>query len=144
MGGHGVRGLGRVKPFNPESPSLAACGAVWLQRRTDARPTRFPIRHRQPHKGMFLFGFEGIDDLTKLEEWIPSEVSVEQDGVPRSEDELYHFEAIGLEVQTTDGVVVGTIIEVMPLPANDVWIIEAKDDPKREILVPVVDAIIVS
>lgn len=142
VAGHGVRGLGRVKPYNPDSPALASCEAVWLQRRRDDRPTRFTVRHRQPHKRMFLLGFEGIDDLTTLEAWLPSEVSIEMSTVPRRDDELYHFEAIGLEVRTTDDAVVGTVTEVMPLPGNDVWVIAAQDDPKREILVPVVDAIV--
>ena len=45
--GHGVRGLARIKPFNPESPALAACEDVWLKRRDEDRPTRFSRGRRR-------------------------------------------------------------------------------------------------
>lgn len=103
------------------------------------------MRESRPHKRIFLVGLEGIDDLTALEPWFKSEVSVEQSCVPApAAGELYHFEAIGLKVMTVEGSVVGHIREVMPLPANDVWVVEARDEDQsnREILIPVVADIV--
>lgn len=134
-----------MKPYNPDSPTLADCDTVWLKRRGDAAPTKFAVRESRPHKRIFLVSLEGIDSLTALEPWFKSEVSVERSSVPApNEGELYHFEAIGLEVTTVDGDVVGRIREVMPLPANDVWVVETKEDgkPSREVLIPVVSDIV--
>ena len=113
-----------------------------LPRRGDDRPTRFDVTQAQPHKRMFLVGLEGIDSLDTLQPWFKSEVFVERSTLPEADDgEIYHFEAIGLSVQTLDGETVGTVREVMPLPANDVWVVEA-GSPAREVLIPVVGEIV--
>lgn len=131
-----------MKPYNPDSPSLATCSELWLKRRGDDAPTRFDVTQAQPHKRMFRVGLEGIDSLTALEPWLKSEVFIERSSLPEADEgEIYHFEAIGLSVQTLDGTIVGTVREVMPLPANDVWVVEASSPP-REVLIPVVGEIV--
>ena len=139
-----MRGLARVKPFNPDSPALRDCEAVWLKRRADEHATRFEVTQSQKHKQVFLVGLAGIQSLNDLEPWMKSEVSIESATVPDAgEGELYHFEAIGLMVRTTDGEVVGKVVEVMPLPSNDLWVVESSGGGSaREVLIPVVGAIV--
>lgn len=93
---------------------------------------------------MFLLGLEGIGSLNDLEPWLRSEVLIPTSAIPDpGEGELYHFEAIGLTVRTTDGATVGRVVEVMPLPASDLWVVESSPDGVgREILIPVVGAIV--
>lgn len=134
-----------MKPYNPESPTLSDCKVLWLKRPSDKAPTRFKVTQSRPYKRIFLVGLEGIDSLTALEAWFKSEVSVERSTLPEAEDgELYHFEAIGLSVRTVDGESVGTIREVMSLPANDLWVVDVPrlGKPPREVLIPVVSAIV--
>jgi len=133
-----------VKPFNPDSPSLATCEEVWLARPNDETPTRFGVTQSRPHKRVFLVGLQGIESLDDLEPWLRSEVSVRASTLPEvREGEIYHFEALGLQVKTTSGEVVGKVIEVIPLPASDLWVVESSGDGSpREILIPVVDPIV--
>lgn len=144
VAGHGVRGLARVKPHNPDSPALAGCTAVWLKPRTADRATRFDVKRVQAYKKLFLVGLDGIDSLNDLEPWFRSEVSVEMSTVPEAEGgEFYHFEVIGLTVKTVDGEAVGKIIEVLAHPGNDLWVLESVGaGPLREILIPVVGEIV--
>ena len=144
VAGHGVRGLARVKPFNPDSPALAGCSEVWLKRRGEDQLTRFEVTQVRPYKRLFLMGLRGIDSLTDLEPWFRSEVLLEMSAVPEPEEgEVYHFEVMGLTVKTVDGEAVGKIVDVMALPANDVWVLESiGDGPLREILIPVAPQIV--
>lgn len=133
-----------MKPYNPGSPALANSEELWLKRRSDSEPTRFEVEHARPYKKIFLVGLVGIDSLTALEPWFKSEISVDRATLPSlSEEELYDFEAIGLEVRTIGGETVGIIREVMPMPAGDVWVVEAtRNGSLREILVPVAEPIV--
>jgi len=146
VAGHGVRGLARVKPFNPSSPTLATCDRVWLSHAPSGRRQEFRVRENRRHRGHFLLGFEGIDSLNDLEPWIGSAVEADVACVPAAtDDEIYHFEAVGLEVRTTSGERLGTVVEVMALPAQDVWVIDRGPGAParaRELLLPVAPEIV--
>lgn len=147
VGGHGVRGLARVKPFNPTSPTLTTCDRIWLAHAASGRRESFRIRENRRHKGHFLLAFEGIDSLNDLQPWIGSSVEADADRVPPpGESELYHFEVIGLEVRTVAGDVLGRVVDVMSLPAQDVWVVHGTapgEDRPREMLVPAAQSIVV-
>jgi len=145
VAGHGVRGLARVKPFSARSPALEASDHAWL---VDAagRRRRFAIVECRPHKGVYLVGFEGIDSLDALQPWIGSAIEIPvADLPPPGEGEIYHHEAIGLEVRTTDGRRVGTVAGVETMPGNDCWVVRTDPDAEghtRDCLVPAVAPIL--
>jgi len=145
VAGHGVRGLARVKPFNPRSSALASADRVFL---VDAsgRRARFAIVECRPHKGMYLVGFEGLDSLDALLPWIGSSLEIPVAELPPpGEGEIYHHEAIGLEVRTPDGHRVGTVAAVETMPGNDCWVVRTDPDAEgrvRDCLVPAVAPIL--
>jgi 16S rRNA processing protein RimM len=140
VAGHGVRGLGRVKPFHAGSPTLANASHLWLHH-PDGRRSRFAVVDLKPHKRILLVHFEGIDSLTALEPWIGSIIEIERDQLPAvADDEFYAFEAIGLSVFTTGGERLGEIRETLDLPANDVWVVAKPDG--RELLIPVIKEVV--
>jgi 16S rRNA processing protein RimM len=97
----------------------------------------------RPHRGLFLARLARITTLDALLPWMQSRVDVDRADLPSlGEGEIYHFEAIGLEVRTVSGETVGTIVEIMALPANDVWVVRGSDEHGRELLVPAVGTII--
>lgn len=134
-----------MKPFNPTSPTLTTCDRIWLVHERSGRRASFRIRENRRHKGHFLLAFEGIDSLNALEPWIGSSVEAEADLVPEaSAGEVYHFEVVGLDVRTVAGETLGTVDEVMALPAQDVWVIRGPgpDGKPREILLPAVEPVV--
>ena len=147
VAGHGVRGLARVKAFNPTSPTLATCDRIWLAHAASGRRESFRIRENRRHKGYFLLGLEGIDSLNALQPWIGSSVEADADRVPApAEGEVYHYEVIGLEVRTVAGEVLGSVVDVMSLPAQDVWVVHGTPpgaDKVREVLLPAAESVIV-
>jgi 16S rRNA processing protein RimM len=142
-----VRGLARVKPFNPNSPTLTTCDRIWLTHEASGRRASFRIRENRRHKGHFLLAFDGIESLNDLQPWIGSSVEADADRVPPpGESELYHFEVLGLEVRTVAGDVLGRVVDVMSLPAQDVWVVHAitgGSERPREILLPAAQSIVV-
>jgi 16S rRNA processing protein RimM len=135
-----------VKPFNPTSPTLTTCDRIWLVHERSGRRASFRIRENRRHKGHFLLAFEGIDSLTALEPWIGSSVEVDAALVPvAGAGEVYHFEVVGLEVRTVTGETLGTVSEVLDMPAQDVWVIHGSfggDGKPREILLPAVEPVV--
>ncbi len=151
LGGHGVRGLARVKSFNADSPVLLEASEVDLVSPGGARQS-FRVLRRQPHRDQVLLGFAGIDSLDALEPWLGATVEIAASELPPAgEGQLYHFEAIGLRVETTTGNVIGTVVEVLTLPAHDVWRVRRADTTPAEhadearaddVLIPLVGAIV--
>jgi len=146
VAGHGVRGLARIKPFNPDSPTLLSAAELWLSSRDGSSRRRFAVGERRRHRGLWLLGFAGIDSLDALAPWIGGTVAVAATELPPPGDAtLYQFQAIGLEVRTLDGRVVGRVAEVMSLPASDVWVVRCGGSDAtstQEHLIPVVGAIV--
>lgn len=147
VAGHGVRGLARVKPFNTRSPALEASDRVVVADPAGRRRD-FEIVECRPHKGLYLMGFDGIDSLDALEPWIGSSVGIPTAELPPpGEGEIYHHEAIGLEVRTPDGRRVGTVAGVETMPGNDLWVVRTDPDAEghcRDCLVPAVAPILAS
>lgn len=149
VAGHGVRGMARVKPFNPGSPTLRTSSEVWVADRSASTRRRMRVRECRPHQGLFLIRFEGIDSLDDLEPWIGGQIEVDRHVLPAPEEgEVYHHEVVGIEVRTTGGEPIGVVVEVMALPANDVWVVRdpagagADGKAAREWLIPAVAPIV--
>jgi 16S rRNA processing protein RimM len=146
VAGHGVRGLARIRPFNPQSATLPRCAKLWLMPPGGSEPTCFRVSACRPHGNVFLVQLDGVASLNELEPWIGSQVEVPAESLPAaSAGEVYHFEAIGLSVCTGDGTEVGVVVDVMALPANDVWVVRPRDaEPSTtaEALIPVVAPIV--
>ena len=135
VGAHALRGWVRVRPYQMPAPSLTAGRQVLLEqdgRRRDARVT-----HAAPHgRGFVLLGLEGVADRTAAEALRGAVVLVRRADLPAlEEDEYWHDEVVGFDVETLDGTVVGTIAGVMSNGLHDVLEVRAGD---REYLIPVV------
>ena len=83
---------------------------------------------------------EGIDDRNKAEELIKAILLVNADSkdLPAEEDAWYDHQLTGLNV-VRDGVVIGQVIRVEHLPAQDRLVVKFED---REVFVPFVKAIV--
>jgi 16S rRNA processing protein RimM len=129
---HGTRGELRVRPFNPRSTLLRAGASVML-RRGDETQQRY-VRSVRPHKHFLLLTLDGCDSMTAAQALIGSEVCVlEADLPPPGPDEIYHYQLIGMTVATTAGRELGTIVEVLTTPSNDVCVVRGGG---REHLIP--------
>jgi 16S rRNA processing protein RimM len=87
-----------------------------------------------------LLHFEGIDDREEAARLAGCYLLVPiAETPPLPPGRCYVFELIGLAVTTEEGRVLGSIVEVVENPANDVWVARG---PSGEFLIPAVDAIV--
>ncbi len=128
---HGIRGdLGvDIRTDEPER-RFAPGSSVIAGTRT------LTIVSTRQHSGRLIVRFDGVNDRTAAETLHGTvlEAEVTADELPEDPEEFYDHQLIGLEVRTGD-TVIGTITQVIHLPAQDTLAVKAGE---REILIPFV------
>lgn len=130
---HGVRGDLFVEPFTDEPDNRFADGAV-LETSDGQQVT---VATSKWHSGRLVIHFVGVDDRTVAEglRGLELTVDVDPDELPEDPDEYYDHQLVGMQV-VCDGEVIGTISEIIHLPAQD--LIAVKRDGLDEALIPFV------
>lgn len=133
---HGLRGEVTVHVRTDEPERRFVPGATL---RVGGRARR--LASLRWHSGTLLLAFEGDTDRTAAEALRGQEiwVDVPADEAPAAEGEYWDRQLVGLQVLDAQGSVVGTIGEVLHLPAHDVLVVRT---PGGERLVPFVSEIV--
>ncbi len=127
---HGIAGAVRVKAFTARPESLGDYGPLAT---ADGRELR--IRALRPAGSVVVVHFEGISNRNAAEALNGTDLFVPRDRLPApQEEEYYHADLIGLEVVTSDGAAVGTVIGVPNYGAGD--LIEIARAKGNTLLVP--------
>lgn len=129
-------------------------GDVFIDLRTDEPGRRFvegatvlvggrpmELSRVRWNRGRLVVAFAGQPDRTAVEKLTGALITarVAADEVPSEPDEYFDRQLVGLEVLDHSGAVVGTVAEVLHLPAQDVLQIDAGG---QERLVPFVSALV--
>lgn len=136
----GVKGdvLVDVLTDEPERRLVPGADLLIMDERRSLR-----VESARAHGGRLCLHFEGVDDRTAAESLTGLLLEIERASDERPEDpeEFYDDALIGLEVLTEGGDRVGTVVEVLHLPGQDVLAVRASDDGP-EVLVPFVAEIV--
>ena len=101
---------------------------------------RYPLEAVRPHKGVLLVKLEGVEDRDAAEELRGMLVQVPmEDAVPLEEGEYYHFQLIGVDVETETGEWLGRVADVIATGAADVFVVRG---PRGEVLLPAIEDVI--
>jgi 16S rRNA processing protein RimM len=99
------------------------------------------VRSVRPHRGRFIVRIEGCEDRDTAERWRDAEVFLSfGDAEPLGEHEYYHWQIIGLTVQTEEGARLGRLEQIIETGANDVYLVRA--DTGKEMLLPAIESVI--
>lgn len=110
---------------------------VFLEGKTIVEATVTSVKS---HKNSVLMRFEGVDTRNAAEELIGRFVSLhEAELVQLPEQTYFQFDIIGMRVFTEDNCFLGTVAEIIPAPANDIWRVEGE----KEFLLPAIGNVIV-
>lgn len=91
-------------------------------------------------KRRVILKFSTVTNRTEAEALRGALITIPRHQCLQLEDGSYYiFELIGLRVVTTTGVAVGELIQVMDMPANDVYVVRAET---REYLIPAISDVI--
>jgi len=91
-------------------------------------------------KGGFAVSLAHIKSVTDAQQIVGGYIAVPENEVPAlGKDTWYHYEIIGIEVFTTDGMCLGKIEDILTTGSNDVYIVR---DNEREYLIPAIRDVI--
>jgi len=93
----------------------------------------YRVRSAKRHKGAVLLGLEGVDTIEKAESFKGSVVMANKESFKKQADEYFWFELLGLEVYCEGGLYVGRLSQIIPTPANDIYVVTKG---QREYLIP--------
>lgn len=140
---HGLKGAFKVELYTDDPDARFVPGAAFTLQVPESSPwhrktiTLREFRWMNSHPVAF---FEGIDDRTAAEELIRAILWVDHDTAAPSneEDAWYDHQLVGLQA-LRDGEVIGRIVRVDHLPAQDLLIVKTA---AGDVMVPFVAAIV--
>jgi len=144
---HGLKGALKLELYTDDPDGRFVPGAAFTLQVPEASPwhgktvTVREFRWMNSHPVVF---FDGVDDREGAETLVRAILWIDQDDSDEApeDDAWYDHQLVGLDV-VRDDQVVGRVVRVDHLPAQDLLIIRpVGDDDEREILVPFVKAIV--
>lgn len=132
---HGVRGEVKVFPTTDDVTRFKKLKEVILV--TEKTEKVLKITSVKFFKQFAILKFEGIDTLNDVEVYKGASLYVDRkNAVKLQKDEYFIADLIDLKVVDENGNELGTLIEVMPTGANDVYIV--KNAEGKELLFPAI------
>jgi 16S rRNA processing protein RimM len=136
---HGVRGKIKVAYFGTDPGRFPHTLKIFIKNNLGT-PEPYEVVELTPQPPRLILRLKGIDRVEEMEHLIGKEIFVPKEDLPRTEEgEYYWYEIIGMEVETEKGRRLGTVKEIFPTGANDVYVVQGR---RREILLPATDRVI--
>jgi len=132
---HGVRGEVKVFPTTDDVKRFKKLKKVILD--TGKEHMLLEVESVKFFKQFAILKFKGIDNINDIEKYKGKSLLVDREhAVKLQKDEYFVADMIGMEVYTDDGNLFGTLKEVMPTGANDVYCIDTNEG--QEVLIPAI------
>lgn len=138
---HGVRGKIKVAYFGVDLGRFPLYEKIFIKDNL-GKPELYEVLEVTPQPPRLILKLKGIDRIEETENLIGKEILVPREDFPQPEEgEYYWYEIIGMVVETEKGRRLGTVKEIFPTGANDVYVVEGK---RGEIFLPATDGVILS
>ncbi len=138
---HGIKGEVVVIPITDDVEQFTTLKEIVIQDKQGKRHF-LAIERARFQRDRVILKLATIDDRTAAEHLRGRYIEKRrEDCPPLPEGEFYIFDLIGLNVRTTNDVWLGKLVDVMTLPANDVFVVQGDD---QEYLIPVIKSVIKS
>lgn len=136
---HGIRGEVTVEPRTDEPEERFAPGNVLC---VDGPVQQLTVERVHWHSGRLLVTFEGVVDRNGAEALRGLLLEVERDAAetPDDPEEFYDSALVGCTVVGLDGAPIGSVRDVVHLPAQDLLDVTVSDG--RSVLVPFVEEMV--
>jgi 16S rRNA processing protein RimM len=136
---HGVKGAVRVKPLTDDPKRFTLLKRVFVTFGGTKRQT-LTIQGVQFLNRFVVLRCAEIAGLDQAETYRNAYLQIpREECLPLPAGSFYYFELIGLMAKSMGGEVIGELVDVLPYPANDVYVVRSGD---REILIPAVPDIV--
>ncbi len=137
-----MRGALKIYSYGETLGEQAAGDKLFLNPQTRGKNVALTLTTLRPQGKFWIVQFRECSSMEDAQALLGEEVFVPEDRLPPAEEgEYYHFQLLGLEVETLDGKSVGILTAIMETAGNDVYVV---DNQGREVLVPAVEEIVCS
>lgn len=137
---HGLRGYVRVEGLSDAPDRFGELDRIGVERKDGGRESLEIERCSRDGNG-WLMKFLGIDTTEHAQRLRGAYIQVPGEAVaPLPRDAYYVFELEGCTVVSDEGEEIGTIREVLSMPASDVFVV---DTPSGEAMIPAVREFVV-
>jgi len=124
---HGIHGEVRIQPWADSPEFLAGFERLYI----DGAPV--DLRSARVHKGCVIAALSGVSDIDGAIKLRNKTVSIDRSDAELDDGRHFVADLVGLRaLDAGSGEELGTVADVLSLPANDVYVIMGE----REILVP--------
>ncbi len=139
---HGVRGAVKVFPYGETLSELKA-GEVLIFGDSEAVTERHLTLVRiRPQKRILICDFEESRNFDQATQLAGRELLIPAERLPTLPDgQYYHYQLIGLTVETKEGRSLGTLRGILETGGNDVYVVENRE---KELLIPAIEDVICS
>jgi len=136
---HGVRGKIKIDYFGENPEQFSIYPKIFI-RDSEGRSQSYEVLEVTLQRPRLILRLKGVERVEETEDLIGKEILVRQEDLPELEEgEFYWFEILGMAVETEQGRRIGTVKEIIPTGANDVYVVKGK---RGEILVPATEEVI--
>lgn len=137
---HGMEGELKIDPRATDDPARFEELPVVFLGAQPHRVTRHAVasvRYQQTKRGTtVILGVEGIEDRDDAEAVSKFNVFATEEALELGEGELFAHELVGWGVVTEEGTVLGTVANLMEMPAQDMFVVVGADG--EETMIPAV------
>ncbi len=134
---HGVRGGLLVQETSELLLSLRPETEIYIGP-SDQPETVASLR---AHRKWFLLYLHGCSDRDAAERYRDSEIRIRLEAAePLPEGVYYHWQILGLQVETEGGLALGEVSDILTTGANDVYVV--KGESGAETLIPAIESVI--
>ncbi len=138
---HGLKGEVKVYPTTEDVRRYDDLDKVYIG--TGSVRECLNVERVRYFKNLVIVKFRDLNRIEDVERLLKKDMFVSrEDAIPLGENEHFIGDLIGLKAVTDDGRELGEVVDVMETGANNVYIVSKKDDPKKEILLPVTEEVI--
>jgi 16S rRNA processing protein RimM len=128
----GIRGEMVIDPLTDDPNRFSELKRIWLSKgekiaRFEVEQVRVGLISKRL-KQKVLLKLKGVESREEAEKLVGSFLEIEKEGLIKlPEGRYFIFDLIGLKVMTTENRQLGTVKEVISLPANDVYLVEGNE-----------------
>ena len=135
---HGVRGALKVLPYGETLGEMEAGEKLFFIE--DGEQRQLTLVSLRAQKRVWIAQFEEIESIDQAQALTGKEIFIDKDRLPGlPEGEYYHFQLIGLSVETKEGEPLGTLSAIFETAGNDVYVVESAG---KELLIPAIEDVI--
>jgi 16S rRNA processing protein RimM len=137
---HGLRGAVKILPYGETLAQLEPGDRLCLCSFLDSGQSELIVLQARRQAKCCIVQFTELRDIDAAEKVVGQEVFVPEEFLQTtSEGEYYHYQLIGLRVETSGGEEIGTLRGIIETGSNDVYVVNLGN---REILIPAIAEVI--